>query len=51
MPKLEVSKAVRGRKKVKSFKRQLYHDVLYDVLRPVRRAQEAGGFYASLRGR
>ena len=51
MPKLEVSKAVRGRKKVKSFKRQLYHGVLYDVLRPVRRAQEAGGFYASLRGR
>lgn len=46
MPAPEVPKSKRQKAKVKEFKRALYHSVLYDVLRCVRQAQKAGGFFA-----
>ena len=51
MPHVSISKAKRGGTKYKSFKRQLYHDTLYDVLRPIRHAQKCGGFFAMHKGR
>lgn len=50
MPDVPVPKAMRSKKKVKEFKRRLYHDTLYEVLRPVRQAQQAGGFWAVHKG-
>ena len=50
MPDVHVPKTKRKKKKVKDFKRQLYHDVIYDVLAPVRYAQRTGGFWAVHKG-
>jgi hypothetical protein len=51
MPKLDASKNARKKKKFKNFKRQLYHDVWYKLLKPVREAQNKGGFRALWKGR
>ena len=50
MPSLSVPKKQRQSKAFKEYKRTLYHDTLFDVLRPVRHAQRAGGFYATHNG-
>lgn len=50
MPELTIPKSHRNKKRVKDFKRELYHRTLYDVLRPVRQAQKRGGFWAKLNG-
>jgi hypothetical protein len=50
MPELTIPKSHRSKKRVKDFKRELYHRTLYDVLRPVRHAQKRGGFWAMLNG-
>jgi hypothetical protein len=44
MPKLDASKNARKKTKFKTFKRKLYHDVWYKLLKPVRQAQQKGGF-------
>jgi hypothetical protein len=50
-PELTLPKTHRKKAAAKRFKRKLYHDALYDVLRPVRRAQKDGGFWAMHKGR
>jgi hypothetical protein len=50
MPELTIPKSHRQKKRVKDFKRELYHRALCGVLRPVRQAQKRGGFWAMLNG-
>ena len=42
MPEVAVSKAT---KKTRAFKRDLYHEAIYDLLAPIREAQKCGDFY------
>jgi len=51
MPGMPTPKALRKKEVAKSAKRQLHHDVLYEVFRPIRQAQQAGGFWALCNGK
>lgn len=51
MPEIEAPQQVKKKKSFKAFKRKLYHEVVYEILRSVRQAQKSGGFRAMWRGR
>jgi hypothetical protein len=44
-PDLGGSKSTRDRAKFKRYKRKLQHDLIYEIMAPVRQAQADGGFY------